>query len=88
MPKVVAIPNNLEQIGRELDARGYEVVHDKYDGYVDAILYDSRESSLAYLNNYDNVLDMERGAIVVDVHNKGLRDIIYAIEHRSYEGLF
>lgn len=88
MPKVIAIPNDLEQIGRALDAIGYEVVHDKYEGYIDAILYNSEDSSLAYLNNYDSVLDMERGAIIVDVRNKKLGEIIYAIEHRCYGNLF
>lgn len=87
MPKVIAIQKELEQIGRELEARGYEVVHEKYDGYVDAILYDSYNSPLSYLNNFDDVIDMDRGAIIINVRNKGIDDIIYAIEKRSYESL-
>ncbi|WZL73144.1 YkuS family protein [Clostridiaceae bacterium 35-E11] len=88
MPKVVAIQKELEQIGKELEARGYEVVHEKYDGYVDAILYDSDNSSLSYLNNFDDVIDMDKGAIIINARNKGIDEIIYAIERRSYESLF
>ncbi|WP_168198386.1 YkuS family protein [Crassaminicella thermophila] len=88
MPRIVAIQDNLKNIGKELEARGYEVVHEDYDGYVDAILYDSDCSRLSYLHNFDNVIDMNRGAIVIDVKNKEINKIIYALENRAYESLF
>lgn len=88
MPKIVAIQRGLEKVGRELEARGYEVVHENFDGFVDAILYDSDRSRLSYLNNFDNVIDMDRGALVINAKGKGIDDIIYSIERRSYESLF
>ncbi|SHJ39012.1 Uncharacterised protein family (UPF0180) [Geosporobacter subterraneus DSM 17957] len=88
MPKIVAIQSGLENVGRELEARGYEVVHENFDGFVDAILYDSDRSRLSYLNNFDNVIDMDRGALVINAKGKGIDDIIYSIERRSYESLF
>ncbi|AOT70479.1 YkuS family protein [Geosporobacter ferrireducens] len=88
MPKIIAIQSGLENVGKELEARGYEVVHENFDGYVDAILYDSDRSRLSYLNNFDNVIDMDRGALVINAKGKGIDDIIYAIERRSYESLF
>lgn len=88
MPKVVAITSNLEEIGRELEARGYEVVHESYEGYIDAILYDSDYSRFSYLSNFDNVIDMDRGALVINVKDKPLDEIIYSIERRAYGSLF
>ncbi|KXG73857.1 YkuS family protein [Thermotalea metallivorans] len=88
MPKVIAISQGLEEIGRQLEARGYEVVDEGYQGYVDTILYDSHGSSLSYLTNFENVIDMDRGAFVVDIRGKTIDQIIYAIERRSYESIF
>lgn len=88
MPKVVSIPSNIEKIGRELDARGYEVVSENYEGNVDVMLYDSSKSPLGYLSDFENVIDMDRGAIVIDTKDKGIGQIIYAIEHKNNEGLF
>ena len=88
MPKVVAMQNNSKSIADELGSRGYEVVHENYEGAVDAILYDSDQSSLSYLANFDNVIDMDKGAIVINIKNKNMDEIIYDIEKRSYESLF
>lgn len=88
MPKVVAIQSNLEHIGKELEARGYEVVHDTYEGYVDAILYHSDNRQLGYLNNFDNVIDMDRGAMIINAKDKSIDEIIFSLERRIYESLF
>lgn len=88
MPKVIAIQGDLKNIGKELEARGYEVVHNHYEGYIDALLYDSDYSPLSYLGNFDNVIDMERGALVVNVREKSINEIIDTIERRKYESLF
>lgn len=88
MPKVVAIQSNLEHIGKELEARGYEVVHDSYDGYVDAILYHSDSSHLGYLTNFDNVIDMDRGALIINAKDKKVEDIIFSLEKRAYDSIF
>jgi hypothetical protein len=88
MPKVIAIPSGLEAVGKQLEARGYEVVDERYQGYVDTILYDSDHSRLSYLANFDNVIDMDKGALVVNAGGKNVDEIIYAIERRNYESLF
>lgn len=88
MPKVVAIQRELQHIGKELEARGYEVVHDSYEGYVDAILYHSDSSRLGYLNNFDNVIDMDKGAMIINAKNKSIDEIIFSLERRMYESLF
>ena len=62
MRKVVAVERNLRDLARQLAGRGYTVVDEHYDGYVDAILYDG-EKSPSYLNQFDNVIDMEKGAV-------------------------
>lgn len=88
MPKVIAIPPGLEAVGKQLEARGYEVVDERYQGYVDTILYDSNYSKLGYLTNFDNVIDMDQGALVVNARGKNVDEIIDAIERGSYESLF
>lgn len=88
MPKIVAVQNNLKSIENELSSRGYKVVHENYEGYVDAILYNSDYSQLGYLGDFDNVIDMDKGAIVVNTKNKSIHEIVYAIEKRVYESLF
>jgi hypothetical protein len=86
--KVIAIPENFSDLEKKLKARGYEVVHVEYEGYVDAILYDSDQSSLSYLNNFDNVIDMDKGAMIINIKNKGIDEIIDMIEKRTYESIF
>ncbi|MFZ5968705.1 MAG: YkuS family protein [Bacillota bacterium] len=88
MPKIVAIQEGLEAIGKELEARGYEIVHENYEGYVDAILYNSDTSRLSYLTNFDNVIDMDKGAMVINTRGKSISEIIYMIDKRAYESLF
>lgn len=88
MPKVIAIQNELKNVGKTLESIGYEVVDENYDGYVDAILYNSDYSQLGYLGNFDSVIDMDKGAIVVNTRNKSIDEIVYAIEKRTYEPLF
>lgn len=88
MPKVVAVQSNLEHVAKELEARGYEVVKENYEGYVDAILYNSDSSKFSYLSNFDNVIDMDRGAMLINTKDKGIDQIIFTIERRIYESLF
>lgn len=88
MPRVIAISQGLEEIGRQLEARGYEVVDEGYQGYVDTILYNSECSPWSYLTNFENVIDMDRGAFLVDIKGKTIDQIIYAIDRRDYESIF
>ncbi len=88
MRKVVAVERNLRDLARQLAGRGYTVVDEHYNGYVDAILYDGEKSRLSYLNQFDNVIDMEKGAVLINTANRGLEEIIYAIENKVYESLF
>jgi len=88
MGKVVAVERSLGNLARQLAERGYTVVDEHYNGYVDAILYDGEKSRLSYLNQFDNVIDMEKGAVLINTANRPLEDIIYAIENKVYEPLF
>jgi len=88
MGRTIAASNISEEIKEELKARGYTIVNDNYDGYVDTLLYNSLESSLGYLNVFDNVVDMNSGAFIIDINNKTIDEIINMIENRSYTSLF
>ncbi len=87
MQKVIAVEKNLRDIARKLANRGYIIVDEHYDGYVDAILYDGTTSHLSYLNHFDNVIDMEKGAVLINSSNRGIEEIIYTIENKVYESL-
>ena len=88
MKKNILVNNISKDIIVALESRGYNVVDNNYEGYVDAIIYDSDNSSLSYLNVFDNVIDMNSGAFVVNVKNKSIDEISNMIENRSYTSLF
>ncbi len=88
MAKTIAASNIPSEMRSSLEAQGYHIVDTAYEGYVDTILYNSAESSIGYLNVFDNVIDMNSGAFVVDTNNKGSDEIINIIEKRSYTSLF
>ncbi|WP_432406034.1 YkuS family protein [Wukongibacter sp. M2B1] len=88
MKKNVVLNNVPNHIREGLIERGYNIVDNTYEGYVDTILYNSEESSLSYLNMFDNVIDMTNGAFIVDIKEKTPDEIVNIIENRSYTSLF
>ncbi len=84
--KRIAVQQGLEEIKRELQNRGYEVVGYEDRGHIDAIVYRSIDSSM------ENVNDSEdgniHGAILVNATNKTIDEIEHIIEIRRYGGLF
>ncbi len=88
MKKTIAVHDIPDNIRESLMEMGYNIVDDSYSGYVDTILYSSDGGSLSYLNLYDNVIDMTKGAFIVDINNKNPQEIINMIENRSYTSLF
>lgn len=88
MGKTIAAINISREIREYLEEQGYRIVDTTYDGYIDTILYNSEESSIGYLNVFDNVIDMNSGAFIVDINNKRGDEVIHIIENRSYTSLF
>lgn len=88
MKKTIAANNISGYIIENLEQRGYRIVDSTYEGYVDVILYDSDNSSLSYLNVFDNVIDMNYGAFLVDVKGKTVDQIESMIDNRRYTELF
>ncbi len=88
MGKTIAVDNISKNMRNQLEMMGYNLVNSSYDGDVDAILYDSKDSSLSYLNVFDNVIDMDKGALLVDVRNKTLDEILDILEKRRYTSFF
>lgn len=88
MKKTIAVSNVSDSIKDVLIEKGYAIVDSSYKGYVDTILYNSDSGSLSYLNVFDNVIDMDNGAFVVDIKNKTFHEIERIIENRSYTSLF
>lgn len=88
MKKTIALNNVSNSIKESLIEKGYEIVDGSYEGYVDTILYNSDSGSLSYLNVFDNVIDMNSGAFVVDIRGKTPQEIEKIIENRSYTSIF
>lgn len=88
MKKNIVLNNVPRHIEKSLVARGYNIVDRTYEGYIDTILYSSDSGSLSYLSMFDNVIDMDRGAFIVDIKGKTLDEIESIIENRSYTSLF
>lgn len=88
MSKIVATAGIGDNMINDLLSQGYKVVDIDYDGYVDAILYDSTEHDLGYLSVFDSIIDMSSGAFMLDVKNKDMNYIVSSINNRSYESLF
>ena len=87
MKKTIALNNVPIHIKESLIEKGYKIVDDSYTGYIDTILYSSDNGSLGYLNMFDNVIDMNSGAFIVDVRGKHPDEIENIIENRSYTSL-
>lgn len=88
MKKTIALNNVSDNIKESLIEKGYEIVDGSYEGYVDTILYDSDSGSLSYLNVFDNVIDMNNGAFIIDIRDKTPDEIETMIENRSYTSIF
>jgi hypothetical protein len=88
MKKTIAVSNVSQELIENLESMGYVIVDGGYEGYVDAILYDSDYSSLGYLSVFDNVIDMNSGAFLVDAKNKSAHEISNMIESRRHTSLF
>ena len=88
MKKTIALNNVSNSIKESLIEKGYKIVDDSYEGYVDTILYNSNSGSLSYLNVFDNVIDMNNGAFIVDIRDKSPDEIERIIENRSYTSIF
>ncbi|WP_026476771.1 YkuS family protein [Alkaliphilus transvaalensis] len=84
--KRVAVQNDLIEIRKALEARGYIVVDFTDESHVDAIVYTENLSGIESLNS--NGLNNEIGAVLINAKNKQIEEIEYIIETRRYGSLF
>lgn len=88
MSKILAAAGLNDSMINQLKGYGYKIVDMNYDGFVDAILYDSDTHNIGYLSVFDSIIDMSSGAFMLDVSNKKIDDIVTSIDNRSYGSLF
>lgn len=91
---VIAIQHGLENIKRELENRGIEVFYIEENKIADAVLY-SEVDTYPYhtVNNTSSAASLSNGnasygALLVNVTNKSLEEIIHILENRTYSPLF
>jgi len=84
--KRIAVQDQVGNMQQELVDRGYEVVSFYYQGPVDAVLYTDDYHGLQNVN--DGALGNPGGAMMINVRNKSLEQVIEMIESRRYGKLF
>lgn len=91
---VVAIEKGLEGIKSELESRGYEVFYIGENRIADAILYKEADSHPYYeVNNVPSAVSgtiggkAAYGALLVNVSNKSIEDILRILDKRVYSPL-
>lgn len=88
MGKILAVAGLEQHTVDTLEKNGFEIVDIDYDGFVDAILYDSNNYNIGYLSVFDSIIDMTSGAFMLDVNNRDIDQIVTSINNRSYGSLF
>lgn len=90
----IAIQKGLEDIKRELENRGNEVFYIGENRIADAVLYREVDTHPYYeVNNVPSVFsasvngDMSYGALLVNVTNKSMEEIVRILEKRVYSPL-
>lgn len=91
---VIAIQKGLENIKYELESRGYEVFYIGESRIADAVLYKETDTYPYYeVNNIPSAAsasingNMSYGALLVNITNKSMEDIIRILEKRVYSPL-
>ncbi len=84
--KRIAVQHGLDEIGNKLQNRGYEVVGYEDKGHIDAIVYESMDSSIENVNN--SVDGNIYGALLINATGKTIDEIEHIIKTRRYGNLF
>ncbi|KUO76327.1 MAG: hypothetical protein APF77_20130 [Clostridia bacterium BRH_c25] len=91
---IIAIQRGLENIKEELESRGNEVFFIGENRIADAVLYKEIDAFPYYeVNNIPSAVsasidgNMSYGALLVNVTNKSMEDIIRILEKRLYSPL-
>lgn len=92
---VIAIQRGLENIKGELESRGNEVFYIGENRTADAVVYKEIDTYPYYeVNNIPSAAsasiggNMSYGALLVNVTNRSIEDIINILEKRVYSPLF
>ncbi len=91
---VIAIQRGLDNIKEELERRGNEVFYIGESRVADAVLYKEIDTHPYYeVNNVPSAVsasingNMSYGALLVNVTNKSIGDIIHILDKRVYSPL-
>ena len=91
---VIAIQRGLDNIKEELESRGNEVFYIGQNRVADAVLYKEVDTHPYYeVNNVPSTVsasingNMSYGALLVNVTNKSIDDIVHILDKRVYSPL-
>ncbi len=89
---IIALENDLHSMKSELIKRGYDVVSLDDGVPADVILYSSGRfpyyGGMNSLTALSSIEDSYRGALLINVVNKSLDEIINTINSKTYSSLF
>lgn len=91
---IIEIEKGLERIKEELEKRGYETFYTGDNKIADAILYSGEGfPRVSYSGSYIEFISASnkrspRGALLINVDNKDIDEIVYILNNRRYSSLF
>ena len=91
---IIEIEKGLESIKEELEKRGYKTFYTGENQIADAILYSGDDfPQVSYSRSYIELLSetnnkSSRGALLINVDNKDIDEIVYILNNRRYSPLF
>lgn len=88
MYQKILIQSNLEQLKRQLEELGYNVVSDDKASNGDVYVYEADGNDINYYNRMKSSLDVQDTMFLINAKRKNIKEIDYMIKHRSYSPLF
>ncbi|MDD3223114.1 MAG: YkuS family protein [Clostridium sp.] len=82
----ICIPDELNNIKKQLEDRGYEIVSFKSKEKCDAVICDLKNGGLSNLNGENNI--KKDGMLIIDIGSRNIDEIENILKNRLYTSIF
>lgn len=83
---IISVQDNLKELMLNLESLGYTVHKFSDQKASDVYIYSGRDTKMS--NMTSSIDATERGTLLINADNKSLKEILYAINNRTYSPLF
>lgn len=83
---IISVQDNLKEVILNLQSLGYNV--HKFSEGVPSDIYIYKDEELGLSNLTNHIRTPDRGALLINIDNKSMKEILYAINNRTYSPLF